>query len=50
MEHSALEQENESLKEQLENEISSAEYRKQCNNVENNDLILLHQKGKKKKL
>lgn len=46
MENSALGQENAILKEQLENEISSTNnYDKQCNNVGNDNLMLLQQKG-----
>lgn len=45
MESSKLEQENASLKEELENEIFSVNYKKQCNDVENDNLILLQQKG-----
>lgn len=40
-----LEQENASLKEQLENELSSVNYKNQCNDMENDNLLLLQQKG-----
>jgi len=45
METSELEQENTSLKEQLEKEILSVNSKKQCLDIENDNLILLQQKG-----
>lgn len=47
---SALEQENVSLKEQLEKEISSVNEKENYNNdIDNENLILLQKKGIKKK-
>jgi len=45
METSALEQENVSLKEQLEKEILSVNDKKQYNDIDNDNLILLQKKG-----
>lgn len=45
-ETSALNQENVSLREQLKEEIPFFHYNKQCNDDENENLILLQQKGK----
>lgn len=45
METSELEQENALLKEQLEKEILSVHNKNQCNDIENDNLILLQQKG-----
>lgn len=42
---SELEQENASFKEQLEKVIYSVNCKTQCNDVENDNLILLQQKG-----
>lgn len=47
MEKSILQQENSSLKDQLEKEISSADYKIQYNDVENENLLILQQKGNK---
>jgi len=47
METSALEQENISLKEQLEKESSSVNDIKQDNDIDNDNLILLKKKGTK---
>lgn len=47
MDNFELKQENASLKEQLENEISSVNHEKQYNDVENDNLMLLQQKGNK---
>lgn len=44
MESSELEQENASLKEQLERDILFVN-KKQCNDIENDNLILLQKKG-----
>lgn len=40
-----LEQENASLKEQLQKDLSSDNYKNQCNDIENDNLLLLQQKG-----
>lgn len=45
METSALEQENVFLKEQLEKESSSIDDKKQYNDIDNENLILLKEKG-----
>lgn len=45
METSTLQQENAALKDQLETEIASISNKKQCKDVENDNLILLQQKG-----
>ncbi|XP_050438776.1 putative leucine-rich repeat-containing protein DDB_G0290503 isoform X2 [Adelges cooleyi] len=46
MENSALEQENDFLKKQLDNEVSSASYNKQCIiGIQNNNLMLLQHKA-----
>lgn len=50
METSALEQENVSLKEHIEKEMSSVNDKKQCHSIDNENLIFLQQKGFKKTL
>lgn len=45
MENSAIKQENESLKAQVEYEMSSVDYKKQYNDDGNDDFLLLKEKG-----
>lgn len=40
-----LEQENASLKEQLEEDLSSVNNKNHCNDIDNDKLLLLQQKG-----
>jgi len=49
MKTSAIEQENVSLKEQLEKEISSVNEKQQYNDIDNDNLIILQKKGIKTK-
>jgi hypothetical protein len=50
MEKSILQQENSSLKDQLEKQISSANPKIQYNDIENEHLLILLQKGIKTKI